>query len=61
MTTARPDMPDLGFVPAPHRESLRTLSSSLAGGVAAVTTAADVVARLAGPGHGAVLERAITG
>ncbi len=54
-------MPDLGFGPVPHREILRNVSTSLPGGVAAVTTTADAVDRLAGPGHGAVLERAITG
>jgi nicotinamidase-related amidase len=43
---AGPDMPDLGFGAMAHREVLRTVCTSLAGGVADVATTADVVARL---------------
>jgi ureidoacrylate peracid hydrolase len=43
---AGPDMPDLGFGPVPHADILRTISTSLAGGVAEVTTTGDMVARL---------------
>ena len=43
---AGPDMPDLGFGPVPHADIRRTVSTSLAGGVAEVTTTADMVARL---------------
>jgi nicotinamidase-related amidase len=43
---AGPDMPDLGFGPVPHAEILRTITTSLAGGVADVRTTADVVASL---------------
>ena len=46
---AGPDMPDLGFGPVPHSEILRTVSTSLAGGVAHVATTADVVAHLERP------------
>lgn len=45
---AGPDMPELGFGPVPHSEILRTVSTSLAGGVARVATTADVVTRLDG-------------
>jgi nicotinamidase-related amidase len=40
---AGPDMPDLGFGEVPHAEIMRSVATSLAGGVADVVATADLV------------------
>lgn len=45
---AGPDLPDLGFGPVVHAEALRVIATSLAGGVAIVADADDVIRALGG-------------
>jgi ureidoacrylate peracid hydrolase len=44
---AGPDLPDLGFGAVPHRDALRVIATSLAGGVAIVADADEITSALA--------------
>jgi nicotinamidase-related amidase len=43
---AGPDLPDLGFGPVPHAEAMRVIATGLAGGIAILAGADEVIAAL---------------
>jgi len=43
---AGPDLPDVGFGPVPHAESMRVIATALAGGIAILAGADEVIAAL---------------